>query len=183
MIVVGLDPGSRHTGFGVVEQDGSRIRQLDAGEFSLVREPSMPARLARLAQGLEAMLERWRPAAAVLETPFLGAGRRRNIRSLIVLAQARGTILSVLGRRDLLVCEYSPAEVKQAVCGNGRAEKVQVARMVDVLLGPAPSKRSADASDALAVALCYVQRRPLERAVEAAGVRDGGGERVRGDRD
>ncbi len=165
MIVLGLDPGSRYTGFGVVEQEGSRVRQLDAGRIALTAEPTPAARMARLAEGVEETLERWQPAAAVLESLFHG----RNSRSLIALAQARGVILSVLGRRGLDVREYSPAEVKQAVCGNGRADKTQVSRMVDVLLGPAPAPRSADASDALAAALCYLQRRPLERIVAAAG--------------
>ena len=165
MIVLGIDPGSRHTGFGVVELEGSRVRQLDAGRIVLTAEPTPAARMARLAEGVEETLERWRPEAAVLETLFHG----RNSRSLIALAQARGVILSVLGRRGLDIREYSPAEVKQAVCGSGRADKTQVSRMVDVLLGPSPVRRSADASDALAAALCYVQRRPLERVVEAAG--------------
>lgn len=165
MIVLGIDPGSRYTGFGVVEQDGSRVRQLDAGRIVLTAEPTPAARMARLAEGVEETLERWQPAAAALETLFHG----RNSRSLIALAQARGVILSVLGRHGLEVEEYSPAHVKQAVCGSGRADKTQVSRMVDVLLGPAPARRSADASDALAVALCYVHRRPLERVMEAAG--------------
>ena len=120
--------------------------------------------MARLAEGVERAVDRWQPAAAALETLYHG----KNSRSLIALAQARGVILSVLGRRGLEVEELSPAEVKKAVCGNGRAEKTQVARMVDVLLGSEARRRSADASDALAVAICCVQQRPLRRVVEAA---------------
>ncbi len=120
--------------------------------------------MARLAEGVEQVLDRWQPAAAALETLFHG----RNSRSLIALSQARGVILSVLGRRGLEVQEVSPAEVKMAVCSNGRADKSQVARMVDVLLGAGAGRRSADASDALAVAICHVHRRPLRRVVEAA---------------
>ncbi|MCY3970390.1 MAG: crossover junction endodeoxyribonuclease RuvC [Acidobacteria bacterium] len=164
MIVLGLDPGSRYTGYGVVEQEGSRLRELDSGRIALVSEPSPEARMARLAEGVEQALDRWQPATAALETLFHG----KNSRSLIALAQARGVILSVLGRRGLEVEELSPAQVKNAVCGNGRADKTQVARMVDVLLGSGAGRRSADASDALAVAICCVQRRPVRRAVEAA---------------
>lgn len=164
MIVLGLDPGSRYTGYGVVEQEGSRLRELGSGRIALVSAPSPEARMARLAEGVEHALDRWQPAAAALETLYHG----KNSRSLIALAQARGVILSVLGRRGLEVEELSPAEVKKAVCGNGRAGKTQVARMVDVLLGSGSGRRSADASDALAVAICCVQRRPLGRAVEAA---------------
>lgn len=127
-------------------------------------EPSPAARMARLAEGVEQALDRWQPAAAALETLFHG----RNSRSLIALSQARGVVLSVLGRRGLKVQEVSPAEVKKAVCSNGRADKSQVARMVDVLLGAGAVRRSADASDALAVAICYVQQRPLRKVVEAA---------------
>ena len=165
MIVLGVDPGSRYTGFGVVEQEGSKIRQLDAGRIALTGEPTVAARMARLAEGIEETLDRWQPTAAVLESLFHG----RNSRSLIALAQARGVVLSVLGRYALDVREFSPAEVKQSVCGSGRADKTQVSRMVDVLLGPLPVRRSADASDALAAALCYLHRRPLERVVETVG--------------
>ncbi len=164
MIVLGIDPGSRYAGFGVVEQEGPSVRRLASGRIVLAAEPTPAARMARLAEGVEETLERWRPEAAVLETLFHG----RNSRSLIALAQSRGVILSVLGRHGLKVHEYSPAHVKQAVCGSGRADKTQVSRMIDALLGPSPSPRSVDASDALAVALCYVHRRPLERVVEAA---------------
>ncbi len=164
MIVLGLDPGSRYTGYGVVEQEGSRLRELDSGRIALVSEPDSAARMALLAEGVEQALDRWQPAAAALETLFHG----RNSRSLISLAQARGVILSVLGRHRLEVVEVSPAEVKKAVCGNGRADKTQVARMVEVLLGASGGRRSADASDALAVAIYYVQQRPLQRVVEAA---------------
>ncbi len=148
----------------MVEQEGSRLRELDSGRIALVSEPSTAARMALLAAGVEQALDRWQPAAVALETLFHG----RNSHSLIALAQARGVILSVLGRRGLDVEEVSPAEVKKAVCGNGRADKTQVARMVDVLLGASAGRRSADASDALAVAIYYVQQRPLQRVVEAA---------------
>ncbi len=164
MIVLGIDPGSRYTGVGVVEQDGSKVRQLAADRIVLTGESTQAARMARLAEGVEEAIERWRPAASVLEKLFHGP----NSRSLIALAQARGVILSVLGRHGLEVREYSPAEVKLAVCGNGRADKTQVSRMIDVLLGPSPVERSADASDALAAALCYLQRRPLERVLDVA---------------
>ncbi len=148
----------------MVEQEGSRLKELDSGRISLVSERSPAARMARLAEGVEQAVDRWQPAAAALETLFHG----RNSRSLIALSQARGVILSVLGRRSLEVEEVSPAEVKKAVCGNGRADKTQVARMVDVLLGAGAGRRSADASDALAVAIYYVQQRPLQRVVDAA---------------
>jgi crossover junction endodeoxyribonuclease RuvC len=112
---------------------------------------------------LGALLDRFAPQVAVLEEPFHGV----NARSLIVLAQARGALLATLATRAVTVEEYSPAEVKSAVTGNGRAGKDQVARMVGMLLPGAGALRP-DAADALAVALCFAARRPLLRATAAA---------------
>jgi crossover junction endodeoxyribonuclease RuvC len=103
-------------------------------------------------------LARLSPDRAVLEAPFLGI----NTRSLIVLAQARGVLLAGLARRAVAIDEYSPAEVKSAVTGNGRADKQQVARMVHILLGAREAGWSADATDALAAALCGAQRLRLD---------------------
>jgi crossover junction endodeoxyribonuclease RuvC len=101
---------------------------------------------------------------AVLESPFHGM----NSRSLIVLAQARGALLATLAGRGLEIREYTPAEVKSAVTGNGRADKEQVARMVRLILGVSGPAWPADATDALAVALCCGQRLRLDRLREAA---------------
>jgi crossover junction endodeoxyribonuclease RuvC len=161
--VLGLDPGSRFTGWGVVAVDGARSRYLGCGRIALPAGEPLPLRLGRLAAEVEALLGRWRPAAAVLEEPFHGV----NSRSLIVLAQARGAILATLARAAVPIDEYSPAEVKMAVTGSGRAEKQQVARMVAMLL-PGSGGAVADAADALAVALTWAARRPLERAAAVA---------------
>lgn len=104
------------------------------------------------------MLARLAPDRAVLEAPFLGL----NTRSLIVLAQARGVLLAGLARRAVAIDEYSPAEVKSAVTGNGRADKQQVGRMVRILLGARGAGWPADATDALAAALCGAQRLRLD---------------------
>lgn len=159
MRILGLDPGSVHTGYGVVEKEGSKVHKLDCGRFSCRRGAPLPERLGFLAESLETLVDRWRPEGVVLEALFHG----RNPRSLIVLAQARGALLSVLARKGLEVREYSPAEVKSAVTGNGRAAKTQVARMVGLLLGLDTTKLTADATDALAVALCGAQRQRLDR--------------------
>lgn len=169
MRILGLDPGSVHTGYGLVEKEGSQVVSLDCGRISCRRGWAMPERLGYLAAELDTLLDRWHPEAVVLEALFHG----RNTRSLIVLAQARGALLSVLARRKLEIREYSPAEVKSAVTGNGRAGKEQVARMVGLLLGLDCGKLTADATDALAVALCGAQRRRMDalrgRGLETAG--------------
>jgi crossover junction endodeoxyribonuclease RuvC len=164
VLILGLDPGSLHTGYGLVEKQGSSLRPLDAGRFSCPRDLDLPRRLAHLAGRLEELLASRRPDLAVLETPFHGM----NARSLIVLAQARGALLAVLALRGVEIREYSPAEVKSAVTGNGRADKGQVARMVRLLLSARGDGWSADATDALALAICCAQRLRLDRIAEGS---------------
>lgn len=161
MRILGLDPGSLHTGYGVIDKDGPDLRLVEVGTLSSPRTHALPDRLGRLARGLAELIERAAPATVVLETPFHHRVHG-NSRSLIVLAQARGALLSVLGGRGLEVREYSPAEVKSAVAGNGRAGKDQVARMVRLLLS-FQGELSADSADALAVAICAAKRHRADR--------------------
>ena len=157
MLILGLDPGSLHTGYGLIECRSGSARAVAAGRWSAPSKLGVADRLRILAGGLEELLERSRPDFAALEKPFHGV----NSRSVIVLAEARGALLLTLARSGLRVEEYSPAEVKSAVTGNGRADKTQVARMVRLLLGLAAGAFPADATDALAVALCSSQRQSL----------------------
>jgi crossover junction endodeoxyribonuclease RuvC len=154
MLVLGLDPGSRHTGFGVVRRQGSRLEAIEFGRLSPDPERPLALRLAEIAAGLEELIERHRPDGAAIERVFHGA----NSRSTIVLAEARGALLAVLGRSGLPVLELAPAEVKSAVAGSGRADKTQVARMVRLRLGLGAVALAADAADALAVAICLAER-------------------------
>ncbi|MEM7480627.1 MAG: crossover junction endodeoxyribonuclease RuvC [Acidobacteriota bacterium] len=165
MLVLGLDPGSRITGWGFVEKRGASLALVEAGVFPVPTREPMARRLAYLSQELTVLLARRPPAAVAVETPFHG----RNSRSLVVLAQARGALLAAAGAVDCAVREYSPAEVKAAVTGNGRSDKQQVARMVRLMLG-AGEGLAADATDALAVAICGIQRARIER-ISALGVR------------
>ena len=162
MLILGLDPGSLHTGFGLIEKHGSSLVPLDAGRFSCPKTLDLPRRLAYLAGRLDEMVSSRRPDLAVLETPFHGM----NAHSLIVLAQARGALLAVLAGRGIEIREYSPAEVKSAVTGNGRADKDQVARMVRLLLSARGEGWASDATDALALAICCAQRLRLDRLAE-----------------
>ena len=120
---------------------------------------ALPDRLAQLGRELRDLQRRFEPDAAVLEALFRGV----NPRSLIVLAQARGVLLATLAAEGIEIHEYSPAEVKTAVTGNGRADKQQVARMVRLILGLEGEELTPDASDALAVAICFAQRLRLDR--------------------
>jgi crossover junction endodeoxyribonuclease RuvC len=159
LLILGLDPGSLHTGYGLVERHGSALRAVEAGRISCPKTQTLPNRLAHLSVCLGELLDRCRPDLAVLETPFHGM----NSRSLIVLAEARGVLLAVLAGRGLEIREYTPAEVKSAITGNGRADKDQVARMVRLLLAARGEGWASDATDALAVALCCAQRLRLDR--------------------
>ncbi len=166
MLILGLDPGSVVTGYGLVEMRGPDVTLVEVGTLSCPARMPLAERLARLGADLDALVTRAPPATAVLEAPFHG----RNSRSLIVLAQARGALLAVLGGRGIEVREYTPAEVKSAVTGNGRADKEQVARMVRLLLGLSGTWAT-DATDALAVALCAAHRFRLDRVSALHGRR------------
>lgn len=166
MRILGLDPGSRFTGFGVVEKAGRSLRATVQGRIRLSRDRSLAARLARLHVEVVELIRREEPDVVVLEALFGGV----NLRSLIALAQARGVILGAVAGQDIELFEYSPAEIKNAVTGNGRADKQQVERMVRMVLGLEPALRlSADASDALAAAICAAQRLSLDRLAMAGG--------------
>ena len=165
MRALGVDPGSRATGFGVIDAQGTRLHCVASG----VLRPTpgaLPGRLAEIHRGLLDLIETWTPDTVIFEAVFTA----RNARSALVLGQARGAVLAASGQTGLPVHEYTPAEVKSAVVGSGRAEKTQVQHMVQILLG-LPERPPTDAADALAVALCHLQRRPLARAVAQAQLR------------
>ena len=164
MLILGLDPGSRHTGFALLEARGDQLDAVDFGRFSCPATQPVPRRLASLVEQLTDLLDRQPPQVAVLETPFHGL----NSRSLVVLAESRGALLATLASRNIEITEYSPAEVKSAVAGNGRADKKQVARMVSVLLALDAGNLSSDASDALAIAICYAHRSRFEKLVKGS---------------
>jgi len=150
--ILGVDPGSIATGWGLIEGSVSRPVLVDCGVLKASRAGDpLATRLARLGSDLEALLPRLHPDVAAVETPFHGA----SARSALALAHARGVILAVLAGAGLEVAEYSPAAVKKAVTGNGRAGKEQVASMVGRLLAADMRRPSRDLSDALAVALCH----------------------------
>lgn len=153
MVVLGIDPGSRRCGYGIVARAGVRLSRLDSGV--LVPGPRPTAeRLARLFESLSELLEDRGIDAVAIETAFCG----RSPRSALALGQARGVALAAAARAGLPVFEYAPAEVKRSFTGNGRAEKAQMVRTVRTLFGLAA--RSADEADALAIAVCHLARGP-----------------------
>jgi len=148
--VLGIDPGSRVTGWGVVTHAAGQSRRVASGTLRLNATRPLPERLLRLAEGLDALLAEHRPDRLAVERIFAA----RNVRSALVLGHARGVILLSAARAGVPVSEYTPAEVKQAVVGGGRAPKAQVMRMVGMLLGHA-APLAEDEADALAIALTH----------------------------
>lgn len=156
MIVLGLDPGTRHFGWGVVERRGTRLVHKAHGIVHTDERESIAKRLVAIERALCAVVEAHAPAIASVEAIFFA----KDAQSAAKLGHARGVALLVCARADLEIHEYPPAVVKRAVAGNGRAEKGQVAQMVRVVLGLA-APPPADAADALALAVTHLQHLPL----------------------
>jgi crossover junction endodeoxyribonuclease RuvC len=164
MIVLGIDPGTASTGFGVVESAGSRLRLLDDGVITTRPGMALERRLAEIHGSVGELLDRFGPEAIAIEELYFGA----NARTAFAVGQARGVVLLAAGQCAVPSRSYTPQQVKGAVCGNGRAGKDQVARMVARLLGLGSPPSPDHAADALAVAICDLNRAPLARAVAGA---------------
>jgi crossover junction endodeoxyribonuclease RuvC len=152
--ILGIDPGSRFLGYGMVERAGAgRVRYVECGVIEPRRTAALHLRLAEIAAGMREVLDELRPEAVAVEGVFHGV----NARSALHLGHSRGVVLALCGERALPVHEYAPATVKRTVAGNGAAGKPQVASMVCALCQLRKAPRL-DASDALAVAICHAFR-------------------------
>lgn len=151
--VLGVDPGSHLTGYGVVEMRAGAMECVDCGTIS-GGDGDMPDRLLAVYAGMEEVLRAFRPAFVAIENAFLG----RNVRTLASMSQTRGVLILAARRADLPVFEYTPREVKQSVAGNGGASKTQIAYMVRSMLELADVEMPSDVTDGLAVALCHLHR-------------------------
>ncbi len=161
MIAIGVDPGTLHLGWGVVRREGSRVSHVAHGVIDLAPKLALPDRLARIADELDVILDRYRPQVAAVETLFF----HRDAQAAAKLGHARGVVLLCLSRSGIELAEYAPARVKRSVAGNGRAAKSQVAQMVRAILALREVPRS-DAGDALALALTHLRLGPLQEALE-----------------
>ena len=150
MIILGIDPGSRITGYGVIRKEGNRLIHIDNGAVFTDSSADFPSRLKRIFDGLTEVINRYTPQAFAVEDIFLS----NNVQSALKLGQARGAAIIAGVNAELPVFEYTALQVKQSVVGHGKAAKEQVQQMVKVLLG-LPEIAQADASDALAVAICH----------------------------
>jgi crossover junction endodeoxyribonuclease RuvC len=153
MIVLGLDPGSRRTGFGVVERSGNAYRTLAHGTLAPAARLDLPHRLHDLAHRSGEIMDAHRPDAVVVEEAFY----HESVRSTLVLGHVRGALIVAAVSRGIAVAEYSPREIKLSVAGSGAATKEQVAFMVRRLLG-LKGAIAPDAADALGAAMCHLHR-------------------------
>jgi crossover junction endodeoxyribonuclease RuvC len=152
VIIFGIDPGSERTGYGCIRTDGRRHQLIVCGSLSAGAHASFPDRLQAIHTGLASLLTVYRPDCIAIENIF----HAKNVRSALRLGHARGVALLAASAAGVPIVEYTPAEIKRAVVGFGRAEKPQVGRMVKLLLGLEAVPDSHDAADALAVAICHV---------------------------
>jgi len=168
--VFGIDPGCERTGYGCVETDGSRHRIVLCGAITSPAVESLPDKLQRIHHRLTLLIKECQPASVAIENLFFSV----NVRSALKLGHARGVAMLAAVEAGLPVFEYTPAEVKRAVVGYGRADKPQVQQMVRLLLGLNAVPTPHDAADALAIAICHVHAGPraaLDRLVPPAPTR------------
>jgi crossover junction endodeoxyribonuclease RuvC len=165
VIVLGIDPGLANTGYGVVARRGGRLVALDGGVIQTSAGVPQERRLADIHAGVERLLDEHAPDALALEQLYFG----QNVRTAFAVGQARGAVMLAAGQRGVPCASYTPQQVKGAVCGSGRAQKDQVARMVKVLLALEEEPRPDHASDALAVAVCHANSAPLMSALAQVG--------------
>jgi len=163
MFVLGIDPGLSRCGYGVVEQAGRRPRAVAAGVLRTEPDQAVPLRLAALRDDLRQLIAEHRPAVVAVERVLFQV----NARTAIPVAQAAGIAMVEGVAAGSEVVEYSPNQVKQAIAGDGAADKQQMERMVQTLLGIARPLRPVDAADAVALALCHLAHEPLRRRVPA----------------
>lgn len=162
MVVIGIDPGTATTGYGILrELDNGELEVIDYGVIQTPADQPMPERLLELYHQLNEIILLHRPESGAVEKLFF----QRNVRTAISVGQGRGVVLLALANQKLPVAEYTPLEVKQAVAGYGGADKRQVQEMVRILLDLGSIPKPDDAADALAVAICHVHTAHTQRMI------------------
>ena len=169
MRVLGIDPGSETTGWGVVEGDdnGQKYRLIEFGAIKLSSSATLSSRLLRICRGLEEVIERLQPNACAIEEAFYSV----NPKVILKLGQVRGVALLAAERAALEIGEYAPRRVKQTIAGYGNADKQQVQEMVRILLSLRAVPEPHDAADALALAICHFHHAAVNRRLLTADTR------------
>jgi crossover junction endodeoxyribonuclease RuvC len=162
MIVLGIDPGIATTGYGIVrDSPNGRLHEIDHGVIRTDSKTPQPLRLKEIHEKLALLIEQHKPEAIAIEELFFN----KNVRSAMIVGQARGVVILTGILADLELSEYTPLQVKQAVTRYGRAEKIQVQQMVKTLLGLSEIPKPDDAADALAVAICHLHSYKMRRTL------------------
>lgn len=161
MRILGIDPGTRITGYGIIDVEGNRLRHVDNGIIKTRSSDPLPLRLKIIYDGLSTILKEFSPQAVAVEQVFLA----KNPRAALTLGHARGTAVLSAVNLGLEVHEYSALQVKSAVVGYGHAAKQQVQQMVKALIN-LPEMAQEDAADALAVAICHANSRTMQQAIK-----------------
>ncbi len=170
MRILGIDPGLRRTGFGVVQASGSRLTYITSGTIVVPTELTLAERLGQILDNIRHIVQQTRPDTAAIEKVFVNV----NPTTTLLLGQARGAALCGLADTGLPVTEYTALQIKKAVVGNGHASKEQVQHMVQRLLA-LDAQPTSDSADALACAICHAHTRPLADRVRASGKLNGNG--------
>ncbi len=152
--ILGLDPGSRVVGYGMIRKNGGSIEGIDFGEIKSGEDEEIPERLAFFYSEVDQLLDEHQPGVVVVEEAFYGPNAKATLR----LGQARGALLLAASRKGIRIAEYAPTTIKKSVTGNGSASKEQVQQMVKSLLGITGGSVSRHATDALAAGICFAHR-------------------------
>jgi crossover junction endodeoxyribonuclease RuvC len=162
MRVLGIDPGTVTSGYGIVDEEGNSIFYVEAGGIATSPKLAFPQRLKKIYNGLESVIEKHHPDVVAVENLFFA----KNVQSALKLGHARGVALLAAVNLGIPVFEYTPLEIKQAVTGFGAAEKAQVQQMVKTLLSLRSLPKPLDASDALAVAICHIHSARMRETIK-----------------
>lgn len=157
MRVLGIDPGTMVTGYGVVDDINGKLSHVTHGTIEGRRKDSFPDRLKLIFDGLNKVIDEYKPDSIALEEVFYG----KSVKSAIKIGEARGIAILCTASANIPMAEYAPTVIKRAVVGSGNAQKVQVSEMVKVILALSEAPEKFDASDALAIAICHCHRSKL----------------------
>ena len=165
--IIGIDPGSRITGYGILDTDGFRHTYITSGHIS-IKGDELPQRLGMIFKEVAKVIEQWQPDSMAIEQVFVN----RNVDSALKLGQARGAAICAGVNAELSVGEYTPRTIKKAVVGTGAAEKQQIQQMMQMLLG-LKTRPQSDEADALAIAMCHANHIHIKTSGVARGSRRG----------
>lgn len=163
MIILGIDPGTATTGFGVIEYKNGTYKLLDYGCITTKFSDTIPVRLNQISTDLDEIIHAWKPNEIAIEELFFS----KNVKTAMHVAHARGAVIQKLSAEGYKISEYKPQQIKEAVCGYGRADKKQVQKMVQLILKMDQLPRPDDAADALGVAICHANRIKFNSLINA----------------